>query len=243
MRIGKFASLPLVAVAIVYASPAMAFGCGGRAVECYERVRLPDTYATRMRPVVVRPEASIVIERPAVMGVRSEKVEVAPARWDRVRTPAVYSEKTDRVLVTPARTTYVDAPEVRRTVRESVVVTPARVRWERSRGFLGRGERLCKVVVPAETRDVVREVVVSPARRVAQTTPAVYETRTRSVLVQPASVERVYRPAAYAWTHQPVLLRPAHSYVVHQPPVVGLQMEQVKVRDGGYGWRRSRDLW
>lgn len=227
--------------ALAPASSVLAFeGCGrGRAVECYEKVRLPDVYASRMRSVVVRPAMTHIYRRPAEMSAVADRIEIAPARWDTIRRPAVWETRTERILVRPAQTTYVEQAAVTKVVRETVVVQPATVRWERSRGFLGRGERMCKVVVPAVTREVAREVVV-PARRIPQTTPAVYESVSRRVLVSPGGVDRVYRPAVRGWVTRPVVLKPARDYVVQTPPVVALRHENVFVRHGGYGWRRTR---
>ncbi len=217
-------------------------GRGGRAVACYDKVQLPDVYRTEMRPVVLRPGFADVYWTRPVISVRSQRVDVAPAHWQTLRRPAVYGERVERVLVAPARRHYVEEPAVTRTIRQSVIVKPARVRWEHSRGFLGRGERLCKVVVPAETREVERQVVVSAARRVAEVTPAVYETRVRSVLLSPERSARVYRPAVHGWVHHQVVLRPAREYLVDHPPLIRMRFEQVYVRSGGYGWRRS-DRW
>lgn len=223
------------------ASSALAFEeCGrGRAVECYEKVRLPDVYAARMRSVVVRPAMTHLYRRPAEMSAVADRIEIAPARWDTIRRPAVWETRTERILVRPAQTTYVEQAAVTKVVRETVVVQPATVRWERSRGVLGRGERMCKVVVPAVTREVAREVVV-PARRIPQTTPAVYESVSRRVLVSTGGVDRVYRPAVRGWVTRPVMLKPARDYVVETPPVIALRHENVFVRPGGYGWRRTR---
>ncbi len=172
----------LALAAVLPASQSFAGGCGGgHAVECYEKVRQPDVYTHVTRPVIIRPALTGIYTRPAVMGARSEKVVLQPGHWQTVRTPAVYADKVERVMVAPAQTTYVDAPAVTRTVRESVVVQPASVRWEHRRGFLGHGERMCKVVVPPVVRHVEREVVVQPARRVAHVTPAVYEHVSRRV--------------------------------------------------------------
>ena len=59
-----------VALSIVAASPTLAFGdgCGDRAIECYNKVRLPDVYATRTRPVLVSPGWREVVPAPALYG-------------------------------------------------------------------------------------------------------------------------------------------------------------------------------
>jgi len=102
MRSYKLIFLALAAA--LPASPSLAGGCGG-AVECYEKVRQPDVYATVTRPVIVRPALSGIYHRPAVMGVRAAKVMLQPGHWQTVRTRAVYTDNVERVMVAPARTT------------------------------------------------------------------------------------------------------------------------------------------
>ena len=96
---------------------ALAFdrGCG-RAVECYDRVRVPDTYATVERPVIVRPGFREVVQMPPVVSVRHERVVVAPARVHTVREPALYATAIQRVEVAPAQVHYAVAPPVIRTI-------------------------------------------------------------------------------------------------------------------------------
>jgi len=120
------------------------------------------------------------------------------------------------------------------------VVQRASVRWEHSRGFLGQGERICKVVVPPVVRHVEREVVVKPTRRVAQVTPAVYKHVARRVFVAPGSVQKVYHPAVTGWVTHPVVLKRARTYSVYTPAAVGNRQDRVLVRHGGYGWQRVR---
>ncbi len=248
MNLRTLAAVAAISTAIGFAGPAIAFdhGCGGwhsgggRAIACYEKVKQPDVYATVQRPVVMRPAFTQVVTSPPIIENRAEKVLVRPGSYHAIEQPAEYATRTERVLVQPAHTTYVDEPPVVRTVRESVVVQPASVHWEHSRGFLGRGERMCQVAVPAVTRDVERQVVVSPGRRVAQVEPAVYENVSRQVLVRPASVQKVYEPPVYSWANRQIVVRPAYSHVIQHPPVTGYEHRQVLVREGGYGWAPAR---
>jgi hypothetical protein len=178
-----------------------------------------------------------VVHVPAVVQERPYRVEVAPQRVHAITEPAVYSTVTRRELVTPARTSYVHQAAVTQRVHETVVVQAATVRWERQVGHHGE-ERLCKVHVPAVTRTVARDVVVSPAQRIPVTTPAVYREVAVPVLVSPARTRHVVEPAVYAVQHRPVVLQPASTRVVEHPPVVGVEHQRVLVQSGGTAWQR-----
>lgn len=214
------------------------FGCHGRAVECYDKVKLPDVYATQARPVVVRPGYSQVVNTPPIVVNRAEKVLVSPGRWHAQHIPAVYGTRSERVLVAPPSRTYSEVPAITRRVERTVVVQSGGVRWEHRRGPFGR-ERLCKVKTPAVVRTVAHDVLVAPARRIAHDTPAIYRTVQRPVVIQHASVSRSYEAPMYANVVRPVVIQPASQRVINHAPVVGVVHERVKVRDGGYGWARS----
>jgi hypothetical protein len=136
-------------------------------------------------------------------------------------------------------------PPITRRVTQRVVVSRGGIRWERRRDLFGR-EKLCKVVGSPETRTVVREVIVSPARRIAHRTAPVYGTVAVPVLIRPGSAQRVYEPPVHALYSRSVVVRPASVGVFYHPPVVGVARETVLVRAGGYAWSRSRpgfDRW
>ena len=136
----KFAASACLAVplGIVAATPGLAFGdgCGDRAIECYDKVRLPDVYATRTRPVLVSPSWREVVATPPLIRNYAVPVEVRPARWRTVITPPVYGTTLQRVLVAPRRRTYVEIPAVTRRFEQTVVVAPGGIRWERRRGLI-----------------------------------------------------------------------------------------------------------
>lgn len=232
---------------IAAATPTFAFGdgCGSRAVACYDKVRLPDVYATQTRSVLLRPAYRTVVPTPPLVRNYAVPVVMRPGRWRTMIAPPVYGMQRERVVVAPAQRVYEEVPAVTRRVTKTVVV-PAGVRWERTRGLLGR-ERLCKVATHATTRTVEREVVVSPARRIAHVRPAVYGVVERPVVVRPAMASRVYEPPVHGYFNRSVVVHPAGLYVVSHPPVVGVTREHVLIRPGGYAWVRSRpgavDRW
>lgn len=230
------------------ATPTFAFGdgCGGRAVSCYDKVRLPDVYATQTRSALLRPAYRTVVPTPPLVRNYAVTVVMRPGRWRTMVAPPVYGMQRERVVVAPAQRLYEDVPAVTRRVTKTVAV-PAGVRWERTRDLLGR-ERLCKVATPATTRTVVRDVVVSPARRrIAHVRPAIYGVVERPVVVRPAVASRVYEPPVHGYISRSVVVRPAGLYVFSHPPVVGVTREHVLIRPGGYAWVRSRsgaiDRW
>jgi hypothetical protein len=241
-------SMPAVCLAVVLgvpaATPALAFGygCGWGAVECYDKVRLPDVYAVRTRPIVLSPAWREVVPTPPIVRNYAVPVEVRPGRWRTHVYPPVYGMKLQRVLVAPAGRTYEEIPAVTRRVRKTVVVSPGGFRWEHRRGLFGH-ERLCKVRVAPVTRTVVREVVVSPARRVAHVRRPIYRNVLRPVLIRPATAERVYEPPIHAVLNRPVVVRPAGVQIYDHPPVVGVAEERVLVHEGGYAWKPSRRLF
>lgn len=214
-------------------------GCSSRAVECYEKVRKPDVYATVERPVVVAPGRREVIHTPAVIEPRPYRV--GPAYSIRTEhVPAVYSTVMRRQLVQPASVSYVHQPAVVQRVHQTVVAHPGGVRWERQVDRHGV-ERMCKIHVPAVTSTVARDVVVSPARRVAVETPAVYHEVAVPVLVSPARTRHVSVPAPYAVAYRPTVLKAASIVVVDHPPVIGVERQRVLVQSGGSTWQRSHD--
>ena len=139
-------------------APALAGDHGCQHVECYRQVRQPDVYASVARPVVVEPGYTEVVRHGPVIYNRSARVEAVPGRFHVQHVPAMYGSYTRTVMVSPARTIYEHQPAVRKVVHQKVIIRPASYRWENTVDRHGRVTR-CKVVVPAVTRTVAREVV------------------------------------------------------------------------------------
>lgn len=228
------------------ATPTLAFGggCSGQAVACYDKVRVPDVYATETRSVLLRPAYRTIVPTPPLIRNYAVPVVMRPGRWHTVVAPPVYGMQRERVVVAPAQRVYEEVPAVTRRVTRTVVV-PASVRWERTR-FLGR-ERLYKIATPATRRTVEREIVVSPARRITHVRPAVYGLVERPVVVRPPMARQVYEPPVHGYINRSVVVRPAGLVAFSHPPVVGVTREHVLIRPGGYAWVRSRsgtaDRW
>ncbi|MGE0628533.1 MAG: hypothetical protein AB7O43_11975 [Hyphomicrobiaceae bacterium] len=231
------AGTALTLAVAAFGSPVLAgdFGCRG---ECYERVRLPDTYARVDRVVVVAPGRTEYVNHPPIVLNRTRRVDLIPGQWVPRYEPALYGARARIVLIRPARTVYRRTPAVTRTVARRIIVKPAVVRWERRVGSFGR-ERMCKIVVPAVTRTVTRKVVV-PGRRIAQTIPARYGTVYQPILVREARVRHTFIPPVQAFRPEPIIVRPAVTEVFTRPPVYGIESRRVLVRHGGTAWVRSR---
>lgn len=228
----------VMALALVsHAGAALAgdFGCRG---ECYEKVRLPDTYARVDRVVLVDPGRTAYVDHPPIVLNRTRRVDLIPGRWVPRYEPAIYGARARTVLIRPARTLYNRTPATTRTVIKRIVIKPAAVRWERRVGPFGR-VRMCKVVVPAVTRKVTRKVVVR-SRTVARTIPARYGTVYEPILVREARVRHSYIPPVQAFRPEPIIVRPAVTEVFRTPPVYGIESRRVLVRHGGTAWVRSR---
>lgn len=119
MAAGRIVGTGIALAAIFGASiPAIAggHGCRGKAVACYEKVRLPDVYKTIERPVVVKPAREHVVRVPAVVGTRLEREIVAPGRVHAVPVAPVYGTLMRREMVAPGTVSYRSTPD-----RKSVV--------------------------------------------------------------------------------------------------------------------------
>jgi hypothetical protein len=232
-------SLPAACLAVLLgvpaATPALAFGhgCGWGAVECYDKVRLPDVYAVRTRPVLLSPAWREVFPTPPIVRNYAVPVEVRPGRWRTHVHPPVYGMKVQRVLVAPERRTVEEIPAVTRSVRKTVVVSPGGFRWQHRRGLFGH-ERLCKVRVAPVMRTVVREVVP---------TPPIVRNYAVPVEVRPGRWRTHVHPPVYGMRLQRVLVAPERRTVEEIPAVTRRVSKTVVVSPGGFRWQHRRGLF
>lgn len=236
MKIQRLNAAAIMTAVVVAASASSAVAGGCRSTECYVKVKQADTYATVARSVVVSPARADVVTSPAVMGYRYQRLETTPGYVTSYRQPAQYGAVARSVMVQPGRVSHTIVPAQYRTEVQAEVVRHASYRWEMKADAHGRMVK-CKVEVPAVTRHVARQVMVSPAHTVAHTTPAVYKTVHQPLLLAPARTVQNYAPATYTTVKQPMLIKPATQHMVHQPAVMGVRHEQVLVRQGGYAWQ------
>ncbi|NOU05193.1 MAG: hypothetical protein HOO99_03320 [Hyphomicrobiaceae bacterium] len=228
----------LAAAGDVSLATAGGFGCGSAVKDCYEKVSLPDTYASVAREVVVQSARTEVVREPVVVMTRVERLEIVPGRWQRDVFPAQYGSVERSVLLRPASVSYSVAPAQYRAVHETVVVRPGSWRWERQIDRHGR-ETMCRVSIPAETRVVRRQVMVAAEKRIAHTTPAVYQTVRQEVELAPQRVKHTYIPGSFAYAERRVVVRAAQDRLVSHPAVTSVVHQKVLVQKGGTSWRRT----
>lgn len=168
--------------------------------ECYARVLIPAKTVTRDKQVVVKEAAEALevsqaqyrwVEKEVVVETASERLEVLPAQ---------YETRTKTVVIEPAREVVEALPPVYETVTEKVLVRPAYTMWKKGSGPIQKidqatGEIMCLVTVPAEYKDVKRQVVRIPARTVVKAVPAKTETVSVKTMTAPPSVKRIQIPA------------------------------------------------
>ena len=224
-------------IASLQTASAGMLGCpDGRAVKCYQKVATPDVYETVTRPVIVAPAHTEVVDEPAVIAAYSEKVQTTPPRWLEHRSPAQYGIVERTVQVRPASVRTIAISAQYGTVHETIIVKPAAYRWERQIDWRGH-ETMCKIRVPAVTRQVARTVQLAPATHVSHVIPATYQTVQHTVQVAAPSVHHTYIPANYDTIQRDVVIRPAHQRVVRHPPVIVTELAQVLVQRGGTAWQ------
>lgn len=102
-----------------------------------------------------------------------------------IETPPAIVVQPERIIVAPGRVDTVRMPPETATILQEVVVQPAGYSWRRSYG--PDGQPCCAVPVPAETKLVMRDVIVRPSRRVSVITPPAHRWRNRVVAVRPGA--------------------------------------------------------
>ena len=155
--------------------------------DCYVKDTLPAVHRTFKRRIQVEPGVYEIARKPALYGTMRTKVALE-REWHEI--PAVY--KTVRVTER-TRTHYV---------------------WEKR--LVRDREVMCKVKVPGERVVTERQVLVSPARRVAVGAPA------------------------YAYVERRVLLQPYENIAIYHPARHVYRTEHVTIQPEGYTWRRAR---
>lgn len=171
---------------IAAVTPTLAFGCGGRSAECYDRVRLPDVYATQTRSVLLRPAYRSVAPTPPLIRNYAVRVVMRPGRWRTIVAPPVYGLRRERVVVAPAQRVFEEVPA---TARRIAHVRPA-VYGVVERPVLIRPATAGRIYEPPVHGYINRSVVVRPAGLVVFSHPPVVGVTREHVLI---------RPGGYAW--------------------------------------------
>ncbi len=185
------------------------------AAGCYSNCTPVEPVAT----TYVKPAHTVHVREPAVIGTRVQRIETQPGYWTATRQPAQVGVMHKSVVAQPAQVHHQTIPAKYETVHETVVVRAASVRYEMRADCCGRMVK-CAVHVPAVTKTVARQVMVSPAHSVAHTTPAVYKTVSVPVQIAPAKTSYQYTPPKVDYVAHPVTLKGETFRAVHVPAEV-----------------------
>jgi hypothetical protein len=216
--------------------------------DCYVRAVVPAQYDTVMERVVKKPASARVDVVPAQMEETQERVMVRPASKRIEVVPATYEDVEERVLVRPATTRLEVVPATTRTVTEPVVVRPASSMWKRSSELSpaeraqqkidpSAGDILCLVQVPAEVKNVTREVIDKPATTRTVEVPAEYTTVKKTIVKTPATTREVEVPAEFRTVTVQKIVTPAREVKIDVPAEYEEVSKQVLKTPATTEWR------
>lgn len=220
--------------------------------KCYERVLTPGRYEDVTEQVLDCPARTETRLVPAVYRDETRQELVRPERVETFIVPATYRTVSETVVVRPASWRTEVVPAQYETVTERVLVREAHYEWRR--GVLvdqrptdpaytrvePTGEVVCYVLVPAEYREVTRQVLRVPAGTRRVEVPAETRVVTRQVVDCPAHEERRVIPAEYRTVRTRVLITPEHVESWTVPAVYRTVTSRRLVSPGGYSWRVVR---
>lgn len=148
--------------------------------QCFARVKLPATYKTQSRRVLIQKATAkrVLVRAPQYRWV-NKKVLVRKQSYKSRTIPAQYKTVVNRVMVKPAYNT-----------------------WRKGHGAITRidnmtGEIMCRVKIPAVYKTVKKRVLVRPAKTLRTFVPAVYKTVKQKQFVSPALYKTVRTPDRY----------------------------------------------
>lgn len=159
-------------------------------------------------------EVMCLVEVPARYETLTKTVLDKPATTKTINIPAEYKTIEVERLVSPAREELVDVPAEYTTVDRQVKISDPVFFWlakgeQADEDAVATGRQICLTERPAESVDVEREVVSSPAVATTQEVPAVIETITVQRLAAPASERRVAMPARTKTVTSQIEVEPA----------------------------------
>ncbi len=148
--------------------------------QCFARVKLPATYKTQSRRILIQKATSkrVLVRAPQYRWI-NKKVLVRKQSYKTRVIPAQYKTVTKRVMIKPAYNT-----------------------WRKGHGAITRidnmtGEIMCRVKIPAVYKTVKKRVLVRPAKTLRTLVPAVYKTVKQKQRISPALYKTVKTPARY----------------------------------------------
>lgn len=182
-------------------------------------VKVPATYKTVTQRVKVAPASKVwketkckdkdctveemmcLVDVPAVYKTVTKQVLVTPETTKTVTIPAVYKTVTVNELAAPASTKTVNIPATYKTLTKTQKVSDAKYVWSNSlmekNGMSRTSSVICKVAVPAETKQITKNVVVTPATTKTIQIPATYKTIKVTKIVTPETTKKSVIPATY----------------------------------------------
>lgn len=195
----------------------------------------PGRVDTRTIPARRHLEAQSVLLEPG----RRETVTIPPVLQDVTETVVVRPASL-RVDVVPAQ--YQDVPETvmvsppRRYWRRSAGVPGYGPAWPGQTRLEPTGEIVCLVEEPAIYRTVYRHVCVQPERRIETPVPAQTRLVVRRVVVEPARTQVRVIPARFGERQVEVVDAPEQVERIDVPPVYRDVERQVQVAPERRGW-------
>ncbi len=199
-----------------------------------EVVDVPAVYRTVSESVLVEPARSVwqndcglieqvdnatgevmcLVEVPARYETLTKTVLDKPASTKTINIPAEYQTVKVEKLVSPAREERVDVPAEYTTVDRQVKVSDPTFFWlakdeQADANAIATGREICLDERPAESVDVVREIVSSEAVATPREVPAQIESIAVQRLLTPASERRIQIPARTKTVSSQVEIAPA----------------------------------
>jgi len=182
-------------------------------------VNVPATYKTITERIKVAPASKVwketkcndkdcaveemmcLVDVPAQYKTVTKQVVVTPATTKTVTIPAVYKTVSTNVLAAPASTKTVNIPATYKTLTKTQKVSDAKYVWSDSMmekaGMSRTSSVVCKVVVPAVSKTITKQVVATPATTRTVKIPASYKTVQVTKLITPETTKKTVIPASY----------------------------------------------
>lgn len=209
--------------------------------KCYAKCRIPERYESAQTQVLVKEASSKRIVKPAAYETVSEQVLVKEASKKLIPVPAEYETVSEQVLIKEASTKLIETAPRYETRTERVLVSDAYGKWVRKKkgpSCLSANPDDCYIMcweeVPAQYKNISKQVLVSSGESRSVEIPAEYRTVTRRVLKTPATVREVEIPAEYKTITRKVLSHPATTEEISIPAEYKTVTERRLVEQGGY---------
>jgi len=146
-------------------------------------------------------EMMCLVNIPAQYKTITKQVLVTPETTKKITIPAVYKNVQINKLVAPASTKTIDIPASYKTLTKTKKVSGAKYLWSNSmmekNGMSRTSTVICKVSIPAVSKIVTKQVVVTPATTKTITIPATYKTVKVTKLITPETTKKTVIPATY----------------------------------------------